>query len=107
MAIELSYGGPHWMLRLSGTVDISGVDRLHAAACEAAKRGGSGAVDLRHVDSLDASAVQVLLCLRQAIADAGGTMHVENTPPRISELWERTGITACGLLARRGPISTL
>ena len=92
MGMDLSHDGSHWLLRLSGNVDIGVVGRLHAVAREAASRGGAGVVDLENVVGLDASAVQVLLSLRQTVRAAGGTIHFENAPPMLAEMWDRAGL---------------
>jgi anti-anti-sigma regulatory factor len=90
MAVQLLNNASEWTLSLSGIVDVAEAGALHTLACEAAAAGPAVIVARLHgLETLDTSATQVLLALRQI---RGGRLSVEGTPASVAALWQQAGL---------------
>jgi anti-sigma B factor antagonist len=78
---------------LQGELDISSTDWFGAfvdAVLE--KHPTTIAIDTRRVTFMDSSGLRSLLLARASAHDAGATFRVDNPPPELRRLIERTGL---------------
>jgi anti-anti-sigma factor len=93
MAVQLLQDASEWTLSLSGIVDVAEARVLHTLAREAAGAGPKVIVARLHgLETLDTSATQVLLALRQSLGARGGRLSLEGTPASVVALWQRAGL---------------
>lgn len=84
---------PGWaQLVLAGRVTVADAQRFHAAAVELVARGASVAVRCAEAEHLDASAVQLLLCLGREVVRAGRQFTVGGVPDALAEHFRLAGL---------------
>lgn len=71
-------------LALRGRVTVSAAGRLHRAALELVERPGRATVDCSELTQLDASALQILMCLDRALAARGNRGALTGLPPAVA-----------------------
>jgi anti-anti-sigma factor len=84
-------------LELRGDVNVFLASQLHEEAVRLAESGQDVLVDCEQVESVDASALQILVALQEALAAHGRTVQFRGG----SEQWIRT-IRSTGLSSRFG-----
>jgi anti-anti-sigma regulatory factor len=92
MPLKLVKHDDAWRLGLSGVLDIFDAGPLHAAALEAVNAGVPVVADLRQAESVDTAVTQILLALRQQLAEAGRPLTLEGVPPSVAAVWQDIGL---------------
>jgi anti-anti-sigma regulatory factor len=82
------------VIALEGAVTVAQAAPLHALALRAAGLGASVRVRCDGAAYLDASALQILLALRGALAGKGHALHVEGVTPGLATRLRAAGFGA-------------
>lgn len=82
------------VLALRGAFQLEVVGRLREAALEIAQKPVSVIVDCAEATHLDASAAQVLVALKRALEDAGGSLRLRGVPEQMERYLNWAGLTA-------------
>jgi anti-anti-sigma factor len=80
-------------LRLTGELDMAGVDQLERLlATDQADGAATFVVDLRELTFIDSSGLRALIMADQRVRAAGGRLVVVRGSGRVNEVLEMTGI---------------
>jgi len=81
------------VLALSGRLNQTSADTLHAAAMEAAEAAEKGLiVDMGGVDFIASVGIRALIRPSQSMAMKGGKLAIANLNPQMSEFFGLTGL---------------
>ena len=79
--------------RVAGVADVSIAEQLHRKATELADSGKDVVVTLKEAVRLDASALQVLLALREELSGSGKNLSLSGVPQQIRGYLELAGVS--------------
>lgn len=94
LEIDVADSGGLRVLRLTGELDIAGVDRFERllTADGSPEAGGMFVVDLRRLTFIDSSGLRALIMADQRVRDEGGRFVVVRGPDRVNQVLEMTGV---------------
>ena len=95
LGIEAIGSATETVLTLEGELDISSTEWF--GACVSAvleKRPQTIAVDARGLTYTDSSGLRSLLLARESAHEAGAAFRIDNPPPELRRLIDRTGLQA-------------
>src|SRR5262245_23628198 len=91
--IAVSDHGGVRLLRLTGELDLAGVDRFERLlAANQAPGAATFVIDLRRLTFLDSSGLRALILADQRVRADGGRFIVVRGPDRVNEVLEMTGV---------------
>lgn len=79
-------------LDLDGDVNVFSASQLHQEAVRVAESGQDVVVCCEHVDSFDASALQILVALQQVLATQGKTFQLRGLSEQLLGAMRLTGL---------------
>jgi anti-anti-sigma factor len=93
-AVSVSRDGPDCVLALRGGFHLEHARELHAAALQIAETGGGVVVDCGEAAHLDGCAVQVLLALKKALEQSGGSLRMRGASDDVRKYLRWAGLAA-------------
>lgn len=94
LGLEVERRDSEVIIKLAGEIDLSNIARVRAALDDAASRAEPRViVDLSQVSFLDSSTLGELVQARQRLADVGQALVLTGLTPRVTRLFELTGLT--------------
>ncbi len=81
------------LLVLSGSIDLSAAPQLLAASLKSVEGSVGIAVDWSAADYVHVSSLQILLCLRSALARNGRTLRITGDSPTVRGFLELAGLS--------------
>jgi anti-anti-sigma regulatory factor len=79
---------------LKGGLGIADASRLHASLVALLDEGGDVTVACDEAEHVDASVLQILLALKEALRQEGRTLQFAGLPPAMESFWRLTGVGA-------------
>jgi anti-sigma B factor antagonist len=93
LEIAVSESGGVRLLRLSGELDMAGVDRFERMlAPDEAPEEATFVVDLRGLTFIDSSGLRAVIMADQRVREEGGRFIVVRGSDRVNEVLEMTGV---------------
>ena len=93
LEIDVTDRGGMRVLRLSGELDMAGVDQFERLLiADGAPEAGRIVVDLRGLTFIDSSGLRALIMADQRVRDEGGHFVVVRGSDRVNQVLEMTGV---------------
>jgi len=93
LEIAVSESGGVRRLRLTGELDMAGVDRFERLlATDQAPESATFVLDLRRLTFIDSSGLRALIMADRRIRAGGGRLIVVRGPDRVNQVLEMTGV---------------
>ncbi len=93
LEIDVADSGGLRLLRLTGELDMAGVDRFkRLLTADGSPEAGTFVVDLRRLTFIDSSGLRALIMADQRVRDEGGRFVVVRGPDRVNQVLEMTGV---------------
>jgi anti-sigma B factor antagonist len=93
LEIAVSESGSVRLLRLTGELDLAGVDRFERLlTADQTPEVGTFVLDLRELSFIDSSGLRALIMADQRVRAEGGRFIVVRGPDRVNEVLEMTGV---------------
>jgi anti-anti-sigma factor len=93
LEIAVSESGGVRLLRLTGELDMAGVDRFERVlAADQAPEVGTFVLDMRGLTFIDSSGLRALIMADERVRAEGGRLVVVRGPDRVNEVLEMTGV---------------
>jgi anti-sigma B factor antagonist len=93
LEIDVSERGGMRLLRLTGELDMAGVDRFERlVTADHPSEAGMFVIDLRGLTFIDSSGLRALIMADQQVRAEGGRFVVVRGPQRVNEVLEMTGV---------------
>ena len=94
LEIDVADSGGLRVLRLTGELDMAGVDRFERLlTADGSPEAGTFVVDLRRLTFIDSSGLRALIMADQRVRDDGGRFVVVRGPDRVNQVLEMTGVS--------------
>jgi anti-anti-sigma factor len=91
--VEVSENGGARLVRLTGELDMAGVDQFERhLAVEEPPESGTFVLDLRGLTFIDSSGLRAVIMADQQIRSGGGRFVVVRGTDRVNEVMEMTGV---------------
>lgn len=93
LEIAVSETGGARLLRLTGELDMAGVDQLERLLTpDQTPEGATFVIDMRGLSFIDSSGLRALIMADERVRDEGGRFIVVRGPDRVNEILEMTGV---------------
>jgi anti-anti-sigma factor len=93
LEIAVSETGGVRLLRLTGELDMAGVDQLERLLTpDQTPEGATFVIDMRGLSFIDSSGLRALIMADERVRDEGGRFIVVRGPDRVNEILEMTGV---------------
>jgi anti-sigma B factor antagonist len=93
LEIAVSESGSVRLLRLTGELDLAGVDRFERLlTADQTPEVATFVLDLRELSFIDSSGLRALIMADQRVRAEGGRFIVVRGPDRVNEVLEMTGV---------------
>jgi len=93
LEIAVSDDGGLRLLRLTGELDMAGVDQFERLlAADQAPGTGTFVLDMRELTFIDSSGLRAVIMADQRVRAEGGRFIVVRGPDRVNEVMEMTGV---------------
>lgn len=93
LEIAVSETGGVRLLRLTGELDMAGVDQLERLLTpHQTPEGATFVIDMRGLSFIDSSGLRALIMADERVRDEGGRFIVVKGPDRVNEILEMTGV---------------
>jgi anti-anti-sigma factor len=93
LEIAVSENGGVRLLRLTGELDMAGVDQLERLLTpDQTHEGATFVIDMRGLSFIDSSGLRALIMADERVRDEGGRFIVVRGPDRVNEILEMTGV---------------
>ena len=93
LEIAVSENGSVRQLRLTGELDLAGVDRFERLlTADETPEVATFVLDLRELSFIDSSGLRALIMADQRVRAEGGRFIVVRGPDRVNEVLEMTGV---------------
>jgi anti-sigma B factor antagonist len=93
LEIAASESGGVRLLRMTGELDMAGVDRFERLlTAEGTAQAETFVIDLRGLTFIDSSGLRALIIADQRVRDEGGRFIVVRGQDRVNEVLEMTGV---------------
>jgi anti-sigma B factor antagonist len=93
LEIAVSETGGVRLLRLTGELDMAGVDQLEwLLTPHQTPEGATFVIDMRGLSFIDSSGLRALIMADERVRDEGGRFIVVRGPDRVNEILEMTGV---------------
>ena len=93
LEIAVSETGGVRLLRLTGELDMAGVDQLERLLSpDQTPEGATFVIDMRGLSFIDSSGLRALIMADERVRDEGGRFIVVRGPDRVNEILEMTGV---------------
>ena len=93
LEIAVSETGGVRLLRLTGELDMAGVDQLERLLTpDQTAEGATFVIDMRGLSFIDSSGLRALIMADERVRDEGGRFIVVRGPDRVNEILEMTGV---------------
>jgi anti-sigma B factor antagonist len=93
LEIDVADRGGLRLLRLTGELDMAGVDQFERLLiADGAPEAGTIVVDLRGLTFIDSSGLRALIMADQRVRDEGGHFVVVRGSDRVNQVLEMTGV---------------
>ena len=93
LEIAVSETGGVRLLRLTGELDMAGVDQLERLLTpDQTPEGATFVIDMRGLSFIDSSGLRALIMADERVRDEGGRFMVVRGPDRVNEILEMTGV---------------
>jgi anti-anti-sigma factor len=92
LKIAVSESGSVRQLRLTGELDLAGVDRFERLTTDQIPAVATLVLDLRQLTFIDSSGLRALIMADQRVRAEGGRFIVVRGPDRVNEVLEMTGV---------------
>jgi anti-sigma B factor antagonist len=94
LEIDVADSGGLRLLRLTGELDMAGVDRFERLlSADGSPEEGTFVVDLQRLTFIDSSGLRALIMADQRVRDEGGRFVVVRGPERVNQVLEVTGVS--------------
>ncbi len=94
LEINVADSGGLRLLRLTGELDMAGVDQFERLLpADGSPKAGTVVVDLRGLTFIDSSGLRALIMADQRVRDEGGRFVVVRGPDRVNQVLEMTGVS--------------
>ena len=94
LEIDVADSGGLRVLRLTGELDMAGVDRFERLlTADGFPEAGTFVVDLRRLTFIDSSGLRALIMADQRVRHEGGRFVVVRGPDRVNQVLEMTGVS--------------
>ncbi len=94
LEIDVADSGGLRMLRLTGELDMAGVDQFERLlTADGSSEARTFVVDLRSLTFIDSSGLRALIMADQGVRDVGGRFVVVRGPDRVNQVLEMTGVS--------------
>jgi anti-sigma B factor antagonist len=94
LEIDVADSGGRRLLRLTGELDMAGVDQFERLlTADWSSEAGTFVVDLRKLTFIDSSGLRALVMADQRVRDEGGRFVVVRGPDRVNQVLEMTGVS--------------
>lgn len=94
LEIDVADSGGLRLLRLTGELDLAGVDRFERLLTADGSPGpATVVVDLRRLTFIDSSGLRALIMADQRVREEGGRFVVVRGPDRVNQVLEMTGVS--------------
>jgi anti-sigma B factor antagonist len=105
LEIAVSESGGVRLLRLTGELDLAGVDRFERLlTANQIPEAGTFVIDMRGLTFIDSSGLRALIIADQRVRAEGGRFIVVRGPDRVNEVLEMTGVAGRIELVEEPPI---
>jgi anti-anti-sigma factor len=91
--VRVQERGGALVAELIGVIDVSVAEELHHQAMDLVESGKNVVIELGQTERLDASALQVLLAMRQDLVRRGRSFSMAGYGPEIRNYLERAGVS--------------
>ena len=93
LEIAVSESGGVRLLRLTGELDMAGVDQLERLLTpDETPEGATFVIDMRGLSFIDSSGLRALIMADERVRDEGGRFIEVRGPDRVNEILEMTGV---------------
>lgn len=92
LEIAVSESGGVRLVRLTGELDLGGVDQFERLTAGQISEANTFVLDLRELTFIDSSGLRALIMADQRVRAAGGRFIVVRGPDRVNEVLEMTGV---------------
>ena len=92
LEIAVSESGGVRLVRLTGELDLAGVDRFERLTAGRTPEANTFVLDLRELTFIDSSGVRALIMADRRVRGTGGRFIVVRGPERVNEVLEMTGV---------------
>ena len=93
LEIAVSETGGVRLLRLTGELDMAGVNQLERLLTpDQTPEGATFVIDMRGLSFIDSSGLRALIMADERVRDEGGRFIVVRGPDRVNEILEMTGV---------------
>jgi anti-sigma B factor antagonist len=93
LEIAVSESGGVRLLRLTGELDMAGVDQFQRLlTADQAPEPGTVVLDMRELTFIDSSGLRALIMADRRVRDEGGRFIVVRGPDRVNQVLEMTGV---------------
>ncbi len=94
LEIDVADSGGLRLLRLTGELDLAGVDQFERLlTADGSPEAGTFVVDLRRLTFIDSSGLRALIMADQRVREEGGRFVVVRGPDRVNQVLEMTGVS--------------